>query len=125
MNISSLQLLADEGLNAIDGDLHDLVEWCWDWGVATGDARYSVMWRVLREVDEWWDRDWLDPGGHTEGMLHLRAVWSREAPAASAELVPLAELRGRLPGDHPVVSPAERAEALRQRRRAAQRRFSR
>lgn len=69
--------------------------------------------------------NWLDTGGHAEGMLHFRAVWCTSSPAASAEVVPLDEIRTRLPADHPVTTPAQRADALRARRRDAQRRFCR
>jgi hypothetical protein len=46
---STLEHLADEGLDPSPFDsgpldeLLDLVSWCWDWGIATGDARYCVM----------------------------------------------------------------------------------
>ncbi|MCB0994516.1 MAG: hypothetical protein KDB21_05475, partial [Acidimicrobiales bacterium] len=69
--------------------------------------------------------NWLDPAGHTEGMMHFRAVWCSSAPQASAEVVAVAELRSHLPGDHPVATPADRAEASSERRRLAQQRFSR
>lgn len=50
-----MRLLAEQGLLSGRYDLHDLAEWCWDWGIASGDSRYCVLWRVLGEVDQWWE----------------------------------------------------------------------
>ena len=60
--------------------------------------------------------NWLDTGGHLEGILQYRYVWTRNNPQPSIRALPLAELRTLLPDGHPTVSPAERRRqvALRQ-----------
>lgn len=30
----------------------ELAEWCWDYGEATGDARYCSLWRALNLINE-------------------------------------------------------------------------
>ena len=67
--------------------------------------------------------NWLDPAGYTEGGIYGR--WydcDSEPDCRSIKRVKLAELRDHLPADTPVVTPEERAEELRQRVRACQRR---
>jgi len=69
--------------------------------------------------------NWLDTGGHQQGMIHFRAVWNESTPEVATEVVKVAELATHLPAEHPMVSPVERAEALGRRRRNAQQRFVR
>jgi hypothetical protein len=53
---SKLEALAEGGFVAVGPDeFEGLSEWCWDWAIATGDARFAVISRILRAVDEWWD----------------------------------------------------------------------
>ena len=62
--------------------------------------------------------NWLDVGGHRRGFLFYR--WLRptsEMPTPLAELVPIGEVRSRLPGDHPVFDRAQRDEQMSVRRR--------
>ncbi len=66
--------------------------------------------------------NWLDPAGFKEGTIYGRWYDCDTNPMAVIERVPLADLRKRLPPDTPVVTAAERAEQLRARVRAAQRR---
>ncbi len=66
--------------------------------------------------------NWLDPAGYTEGGIYGRWFDCDSAPVPSIARVKLAELRDHLPMDTPIVSPEERAEALRRRVRACQRR---
>jgi hypothetical protein len=50
----SLQLLADIGVAQLPPDrLESVAEESWAWGVATGDARYCVLWRTIQMVDAW------------------------------------------------------------------------
>ena len=54
MDRATLDRLASGGFAQFSAaESRDLVAWCWDYGIATGDARYCVLWRVLKEVDEW------------------------------------------------------------------------
>ena len=64
--------------------------------------------------------NWLDPGGRREGSLMLRWTEASSGPAPSLRLVPLAEIRAHLPDTTSTVTPDERRESLRLRRRGAQ-----
>ncbi|RJF90606.1 DUF1214 domain-containing protein [Sphingomonas cavernae] len=66
--------------------------------------------------------NWLDPAGYTEGGIYGRWFDCSSAPLPVLKRVKLAELRDHLPPDTPVVTPEERAEELRRRVRAGQRR---
>jgi len=66
--------------------------------------------------------NWLDPAGYKEGGIYGRWFDCDTNPVPVIERVPLAELRRHLPADTPVVTPEERAEQLRRRVRACQRR---
>jgi len=66
--------------------------------------------------------NWLDTGGHLEGILQYRYIWTRNAPAPTIRPLPLAELRAALPAGHPVVGPAERREAIARRQAHLRRR---
>lgn len=66
--------------------------------------------------------NWLDTGGFTEGTVYGRWYDCDSHPTPVIKRVKLAELREHLPPDTPVVTPDERAEQLRRRVRAAQRR---
>ncbi len=66
--------------------------------------------------------NWLDPAGYMEGGIYGRWYDCDSEPLPTITRVKLAELRAHLPADTPVVSPEERAEELRQRVRACQRR---
>lgn len=48
MDQSSLQRLADDGLAAFPPDrLPEAAGWCWEFGAATGDARWCLLARTL------------------------------------------------------------------------------
>jgi len=66
--------------------------------------------------------NWLDPAGYTEGGIYGRWYDCDSEPLPSLTRVKLADLRRHLPADTPVVTPTERAEELRLRVRACQRR---
>ena len=66
--------------------------------------------------------NWLDPAGYREGGIYGRWFDCDSSPTPIIKRVPLAELRQHLPADTPVVTPEERAEELRRRVRACQRR---
>lgn len=68
--------------------------------------------------------NWLDTEGLPLGMAVYRYVGARTKPLPEARVVPVAEVRGTLPEDHPVVDAAARREQLARRARAAQRRWS-
>jgi len=64
--------------------------------------------------------NWLDTGGEAWGIIQMR--WNRcsDAPTPQVTKVALKDVRKYLPADTPAVSPAQRQEALRARREAAQ-----
>jgi hypothetical protein len=66
--------------------------------------------------------NWLDPAGYTEGGIYGRWYECDSEPVPTIKRVKFAELRSHLPVDTPVVTPEERAEELRARVRACQRR---
>lgn len=66
--------------------------------------------------------NWLDPAGYTQGGIYGRWYDCDSEPVPVIRRVKLADLRDHLPPDTPVVTPLERAEELRQRVRACQRR---
>lgn len=66
--------------------------------------------------------NWLDPGGYTEGGLYGRWYDSDTTPHPTMKVVKLSDLRAHLPADTPTVTPDERAEQVRARVRACQRR---
>jgi len=66
--------------------------------------------------------NWLDPAGYREGTIYGRWYDCDSNPTPVIKRVKLAELRDHLPSDTPLVTSERRAEQLRQRVRAAQRR---
>ncbi len=66
--------------------------------------------------------NWLDPAGYTEGGIYGRWYDCDSEPLPTITRVKFNELRQHLPEDTPVVTPQERAEELRRRVQACQRR---
>jgi len=66
--------------------------------------------------------NWLDPTGYKEGGIYGRWYDCDSSPTPAIKRVPLARLREHLPTDTPMVTTAERAEELRRRVCACQRR---
>lgn len=56
MNHDQLLRIAEHGIAAFPpAGLHDLADWCWDLGEATGDARYSSLSRSFEIIAELFD----------------------------------------------------------------------
>jgi hypothetical protein len=68
-------------------------------------------------------QNWLDTAGHREGHMFVRWLLADESPVPACRVVPWAELSALLPPSTRRCSPAERAEVLRRRRLAVERRF--
>ena len=66
--------------------------------------------------------NWLDPAGYREGGIYGRWYDCDSAPVPTITRVKLNALRTHLPADTPIVTPQQRAEELRLRVRACQRR---
>jgi len=66
--------------------------------------------------------NWLDPAGYTEGGIYGRWYDCDSEPLPSLTRVKLADIRNHLPDDTPMITPEQRAEELRIRVRACQRR---
>ncbi len=66
--------------------------------------------------------NWLDPAGYKEGGIYGRWYDCDSEPLPTITRVKLTDLRAHLPADTPVVTADERAEELRLRVRACQRR---
>ncbi|BBF71472.1 hypothetical protein [Sphingomonas bisphenolicum] len=76
--------------------------------------------RAVIALDDPGVPNWLDPAGRDEGSLMLRWTGASSGPEPTLRIVPAAELRSHLPGDTPLVTPAQRDETIRRRRRGAQ-----
>jgi hypothetical protein len=67
--------------------------------------------------------NWLDPAGHTSGLIGGRWLRADSNPSATLRVVPLGEVRAHLPADTATVSATQRQELLRLRNRGVARRF--
>jgi hypothetical protein len=66
--------------------------------------------------------NWLDTAGYKQGTIYGRWYDCDSHPLPTLKRVKFSEIRNHLPADTPVVTPEQRAEALRQRVRGCQRR---
>jgi hypothetical protein len=66
--------------------------------------------------------NWLDPAGFRQGTIYGRWYDCDSSPTPTLKRVKFADLRSHLPPDTPEVTPAQRADELRRRVRACQRR---
>lgn len=66
--------------------------------------------------------NWLDTAGYQQGTIYGRWYDCDSHPLPTIKQVKLADLRAHLPADTPVVTPDQRAEELRRRVRACQKR---
>ena len=78
--------------------------------------------RALISLEDPGVPNWLDPAGYKEGGIYGRWFDCDSNPTPIIKRVPLTELRKHLPADTPIVTPEQRAEELRRRVRACQRR---
>jgi hypothetical protein len=78
--------------------------------------------RAVISLDDPGVPNWLDPAGYTEGGIYGRWYDCDSEPVPTIKRVRLTELREHLPTDTPAVTPEQRAEELRVRVRACQRR---
>jgi hypothetical protein len=67
--------------------------------------------------------NWLDPSGHDEGYVTFRWIGADAYPRPIAQQVRIAELEDHIPENVRRITPAERAQQLRGRRRGAIKRF--
>jgi len=84
----------------------------------SGDGRY----RGVISLTDPGVPNWLDPAGYAEGGIYGRWFEADSCPTPTLKRVKLAELRDHLPADTPPVTPEQRAEELRCRVKACQRR---
>ncbi len=66
--------------------------------------------------------NWLDTGGHLEGIIQYRYIWTRDNPQPTIRAVPLAGVWSLLPAGHPSVSAEQRRQALARRQAHLRRR---
>jgi len=66
--------------------------------------------------------NWLDTAGYRQGTIYGRWYDCDSHPMPTIKRVKFADVRKHLPADTPVVTPEERAEQLRQRVKACQKR---
>ena len=67
--------------------------------------------------------NWLDTSGYRSGAIQGRWFEASEKPMPSIKKIKLADVLQHLPADTKIVTPQERAIALRNRRLAAQMRI--
>ena len=67
--------------------------------------------------------NWLDTAGHSNGAMLLRCVRTDSAPVPDVRVVPLETVTAELPAGTTMITPAERARVLEDRRRAVHERF--
>jgi hypothetical protein len=67
--------------------------------------------------------NWIDTEARRRGMFVYRWVWATTAPTPTSEVVPLAEVRARMPQGHPTVDETARRKALSLRRDLLWRRY--
>jgi hypothetical protein len=84
----------------------------------SSDGRF----RAVISLDDPGVPNWLDPAGFRQGTVYGRWYDCDSHPLPTLKRVKFAEIRDHLPPDTPTVSAEERAEELRQRVRACQRR---
>jgi hypothetical protein len=78
--------------------------------------------RAVISLDDPGVPNWLDPAGYTEGGIYGRWYDCDSEPVPTITRVKLTELHDSLPANTPSVTPEQRAEELRIRVRACQRR---
>jgi hypothetical protein len=129
------ELAADEAL-VVEWDTVESAYWSWQVGDVWSNALDFINYQTdLNAADAVVDTDgkvravlcdsdpgvpnWLDTRGRREGVVVLRNYKER-SPSVSptARVVKLADLRASLPPGTPTVTPEQRAERLRTRRRA-------
>lgn len=72
MDLPSLRRLGSDGIGRFPpSELGPLADWCWDYGEATGDARYCSLWRALRPIADMFDDRGAVP---TKLVSHFNAV---------------------------------------------------
>jgi hypothetical protein len=62
--------------------------------------------------------NWLDLGGHVEGLLQYRWIWTKDDPRPTCRTLPFSELRDALPPTTPRVGNEERRRIVAARQRA-------
>ena len=67
--------------------------------------------------------NWLDPVGNHKGLICARVLRPKQPPRVSLRKIKLADVQSHLAPGTPVVSPAQRSEALLTRMRATARRY--
>lgn len=75
MDYSTLESLAESGFEAVHGDqLPSLIHWSREWGIATGDARFTVIADVLGTIDAWWVQHDERGGVPSEALREIERV---------------------------------------------------
>ena len=76
MDQNSLRRLASEGIESFPPSaLQNLVEWCWDFGEASGDARYSSLSASLALVAGLFEDDGAAPNSLVQALNEHLYLW--------------------------------------------------
>jgi hypothetical protein len=84
--------------------------------ICDADGRF----RAVIALDDPGVPNWLDPGGWADGAIMLRWTQASDAPVPTLRSIRAEDLRAALPAETPVVTPDQRQDALRRRRRGVQ-----
>jgi hypothetical protein len=84
--VSPLDALAQRGITGVASTITDTAEWCRDWAIQTGDARYFVIAEMLRAVDDWWDDE--SGGAPDQAIEEIDALVIHQAPGILDEADP-------------------------------------
>lgn len=107
----------------LTNDLYETTDW-YNNQSSLNDAQAVVdsdgVFRTVISARDPGVHNWLDTSGYRSGALQGRWFEANEKPMPTLRKVKLADVLSALPGDTTLISRAGRAEALRQRRLAAQ-----
>jgi hypothetical protein len=108
-------LLADQLFNTID----------WEKCQSSLNGHQATLdndgrFRAVIAVEDPGVPNWLDPAGRFKGVIQGRWYEASSAPVPRVSRIPLADLRGHLPEDTPIIDEAERKHRLLERFRGAQ-----
>lgn len=119
----------------------EVPEECRYWSILVTDDQYSTInwihrqssinghqacldtdgkFRAVVSINDPGVPNWLDTGGYQQGAIQLRWNEASSQPVPSVIKVKYSALRDFLPAETPVITPAQRQEMLRLRRRGAQ-----
>jgi hypothetical protein len=109
----------------LTNDIYETTDWYNNQSSLNGSQSHVDSDGVLRLVISAKDPgvpNWLDTAGYPSGVIQGRWLECDDTPIPSLRKVTLADVRRSLPSDTPTITPAQREEAIRNRRSQVQQR---